>query len=139
MNEQAYFLLDTCAMVQIAGPEPLQADTAQTVEQAANSGRLRVSPISAWEIGMAVAHGRINTTLTALRYFNTFMERTGSQLCVLDPEVLIQSISLPGDFHKDPMDRILVATARHYGFTLVTSDRAILAYGRQGHVKTLAC
>ena len=37
------------------------------------------------------------------------------------------------------MDRILVATARHYGFTLVTSYCAILAYGRQGHVKTLAC
>lgn len=92
MNEQAVFLLDTCAMVQIAGPEPLQADTAQTVEQAANSGRLRVSPISAWEIGMAVAQGRINTTLTALRYFNTFMERTGSQLCALDPEVDRKSV-----------------------------------------------
>ena len=38
MNEQAVFLLDTCAIVQIAGPKPLQADTAQAVEQAANSG-----------------------------------------------------------------------------------------------------
>ena len=139
MNEQGVFLLDTCAIVKIAGPTPLQADAAQTIEQAANSGRLRISPISAWEIGMAVALGRINTTLTALGYFNTFLERTGSQLCALDPEVLIQSISLPGQFHKDPMDRILVATARHYGFTLVTSDRAILAYGRQGHVRALAC
>lgn len=139
MNEQGVLLLDTCAMIQIAGPTPFQADTAQTVEQAAMSGRLRVSPISAWEIGMAVALGRINTTLTALGYFNTFLERTGSQLCALDPEVLIQSISLPGRFQKDPMDRILVATARHYGFTLVTSDRAILAYGRQGHVRALAC
>ena len=82
----------------------------------------------------------VDTTLTALRYFNTFLERTGSQLCALDPEVLTQSISLPGQFHKDPMDRILVATARLYGFTLVTSDRAILAYGsRAGHVKTLEC
>jgi len=139
MNEQNVFLIDTCAMIQIAGSTPLQADAAQTVEQAARSGRLRVSPISAWEIGMAVARGRINTTLTALRYFNTFLERTGSLLCALDPEVLTQSISLPGQFHKDPMDRILVATARHYGFTLVTSDRAILAYGRQGHVRALAC
>ena len=139
MNEPGVFLLDTCAMIQIAGPAPLQANTAQTVEQAARSGRLRISPISAWEIGMAVARGRINTTLTALRYFNTFVERTGSQLCALEPEVFTQSISLPGQFHKDPMDRILVATARQYGFTLVTSDRAILAYGAEGHVKTLAC
>ena len=38
---------------------------------------------------MAVAHGRRRHRMTALRYFNTFMERTGSQLCTLDPEVLI--------------------------------------------------
>jgi PIN domain nuclease of toxin-antitoxin system len=139
MNEQNLLLIDTCAMIRIAGPTPLQAETARAVERAATAGRLRVSPISAWEIGMAVARGRINTTLTALRYFNTFLERTGSQLCALEPEVLTQSISLPGQFHRDPMDRILVATARHYGFTLVTSDRAILAYSQHGHVRALAC
>ena len=139
MRETNELLFDTCAMIQIAGPVPLQADTAKAVENAAKTGRLRVSPISAWEIAMAVARGRINTTLTALRFFDTFLERTGSQLCALEPEVLTLSVSLPGQFHKDPMDRILVSTARHNGFTLVTSDSAILAYGKLGHVKVLAC
>jgi PIN domain nuclease of toxin-antitoxin system len=37
------------------------------------------------------------------------------------------------------MDRLLIATARHFDYTLVTNDRAILAYGALGHVKTLAC
>jgi PIN domain nuclease of toxin-antitoxin system len=139
MNEMPELLFDTCAMIQIAGPEPLQAETAAAVETAAKAGRLRVSPISAWEIAMAVDRGRINTTLTALRFFNTFLERTGSQLCSFDPEVLIHSVTLPGHFHKDPIDRILVSTARSYSFTLVTSDKAILAYGKLGHVKVLAC
>ena len=46
---------------------------------------------------------------------------------------------LPGDIHGDPMDRILVASARILEMILVTRDKPILAYGREGHVRTLAC
>ena len=52
---------------------------------------------------------------------------------------MIGSHYLPGRIHSDPMDRLLVETARRLDLTLVTSDRAILAYGALGHVKTLAC
>jgi PIN domain nuclease of toxin-antitoxin system len=46
---------------------------------------------------------------------------------------------LPGDFHAAPMDRMIVATARHLGMPVVTSDRKILAYAEAGHVKVVAC
>jgi transcriptional regulator with XRE-family HTH domain len=52
---------------------------------------------------------------------------------------LIDSSFLPGDFHDDPADRIIVATARAFDLTVVTRDRAILAYARQGYVLALPC
>jgi PIN domain nuclease of toxin-antitoxin system len=56
----------------------------------------------------------------------------------LDGAIAIESVGLPGDFHDDPADRILIATARIRGFTLATRDSGILAYGRAGHVKVVA-
>jgi PIN domain nuclease of toxin-antitoxin system len=60
-------------------------------------------------------------------------------LAALSPEILIASSFLPGEPPNDPADRILLATARDLGATLVTRDRAILAYGESGQVSTLAC
>jgi PIN domain nuclease of toxin-antitoxin system len=46
---------------------------------------------------------------------------------------------LPSQLHDDPVDRILVATARIEGLTLVTRDRALLDYATQGHLRALPC
>ena len=54
-------------------------------------------------------------------------------------EIFISSCFLPEPLHKDPFDRILIATAREHDLTIITRDRAILAYGAAGHVRTLAC
>ena len=51
---------------------------------------------------------------------------------------VIDSCRLPGDFHPDPADRLLVATARRENAVLVTQDRKILAYGASGHVRVMA-
>ena len=61
------------------------------------------------------------------------------QLAEMSPDILIASSFLPGKPPRDPADRILLATARDLGATLVTRDRAILAYGESGQVSTLAC
>jgi PIN domain nuclease of toxin-antitoxin system len=57
----------------------------------------------------------------------------------LSPDILIASSFLPGKPPKDPADRILLATARDIGATLVTRDRALLKYGEEGQVSTIAC
>jgi len=54
-------------------------------------------------------------------------------------ELLIDSQSLPGDIHKDPYDRIIAATAREYGYTVVTRDRALLDYGKAGYLSVMPC
>ena len=61
------------------------------------------------------------------------------ELAELSPQILIASSFLPGDPPGDPADRILAATAREYGYTLVTRDRPLLDYAKQGHLQALAC
>lgn len=55
------------------------------------------------------------------------------------PDIAIDSAQLPGDLHRDPGDRLLIATARHLAIPIVTRDRLILAYAEQGHVRAIAC
>jgi PIN domain nuclease of toxin-antitoxin system len=57
----------------------------------------------------------------------------------MSPEVLIASSFLPGKPPRDPADRIIVATARDLGATLITRDRALLSYGKQGHLSVAEC
>jgi PIN domain nuclease of toxin-antitoxin system len=60
-------------------------------------------------------------------------------LADMPPDVLIASSFLPGVPPRDPADRIIAATARDLGATLITRDRALLAYGGQGHLNVVAC
>jgi PIN domain nuclease of toxin-antitoxin system len=132
-------LLDTCAMLFIGNGTGIDDDADIKIGSAAANGRLFVSPMSAWEIGVGVAKGRLMLPTGPLEFFNRFVERIGARLSSVTPEILVGSSILPGNPHNDPMDRILIATARMLDMILVTRDGPILAYGRAGHVRTLAC
>jgi PIN domain nuclease of toxin-antitoxin system len=132
-------LLDTCTILYIANRDTLREDTRHTLEQAFNGNHAFISTISALEIGQLSARSRAKIPADPFKFFNGFSMLLGISLCELSPEILLRSSFLPSWRHKDPVDRILVTTALVYNLTLVTSDRAILAYGALGHVKTLAC
>jgi PIN domain nuclease of toxin-antitoxin system len=132
-------LLDTCTMLFMGNGVQIDDVADYEIGNAAVDKRLFVSPMSAWEIGMGVAKGRLNLPLGPLEFFNRFIERLGAKLSVVTPEILVGSSTLPGNPHNDPMDRILMATARMLDMILVTRDRPILAYGQAGHLRTLAC
>jgi len=132
-------LLDTCAILFLAEKRFISESTIGHVDEAGENGVLYMSPISAWEIGRGVAKGKMAVAAEPLKFFTQFMERAAAKLCNMGPDILVASSFLPGPIHKDPFDRILVETARRLDLSLVTSDRAILAYGALGHVKTLAC
>ncbi|WP_114358511.1 MULTISPECIES: type II toxin-antitoxin system VapC family toxin [Rhodopseudomonas] len=133
-------LLDTCALIFFATSDDEAGEAGAAVQQAHESGQaVVVSPISAWEIGMLVARGRLNLLMSPLRWFDQVMERSGLSLAALTPDVLVASSFLPGFPHRDPADRIIAATAREYGYRLITRDRSLLAYAREGHIQALAC
>ncbi len=133
-------LLDTCAIIWIALEEQIKPEAKAAMKAAAATDeRVRVSPISAWEMGLLSAKGRLPTTMPPSVLFREVIATPGIRIEALSPEVLIESSFLPGSLHSDPADRILIATARAFGLTLVTRDKAILDYARQGHVSALAC
>ena len=132
-------LLDTCTILYISNKEKLQQGTQGALEHAFNRNHAFISTISALELGQLSVRRRAKVPADPFKFFNDFSSLLGISLCALSPEILLRSSFLPAWRHKDPVDRILVTTALVYNLTLVTSDRAILAYGALGHVKTLAC
>ena len=132
-------LLDTCVLVFSSTGVKMSEDGLNVLEEALGADTAFVSPISAWEIGRAMSLGRIASPLSPLEFYRRFVGLDGVEQCDMPPEVLVSSSYLPGELHRDPMDRILVATAREYDMTILTRDRAILDYAAAGHVKALAC
>lgn len=133
-------LWDTCAAIWIYEQAPLAKPAIDAMSAAYREGvPSYVSPITAWEIGMLSARGRLQLLLKPERWFANLFEVPGVRLADLSPDVLIASSYLPGKPPKDPMDRIIAATARDLGATLITRDRVLLDYGKQGHVAVVAC
>ncbi len=134
------YLLDTCAVIWIANAEPLKEPAAAALEDTPAHGRgVFVSPMTAWEVAMLVAKAKIALSLDPEVWFDRFLGLPGLALAELPPAVLIQSCALPGAPPADPVDRILAATARTFGYTLVTRDRHLLAYGEEGHLRVMGC
>jgi PIN domain nuclease of toxin-antitoxin system len=133
-------LLDTCAVIWVA----LDTRMEPAAIEALSASRRRkvdvaVSPITAWELGLLASRGRLPAAQNPADLFAEFLAQPGMALERLTPTILIDSSYLPGDFHNDPADRIIVATARALDLVVVTRDRAILDYARQGYVRALAC
>jgi PIN domain nuclease of toxin-antitoxin system len=139
MNDK--LLLDTCAVIWIAESDPGMAKAArEALESAALAGMpLHVSLITAWELGLLEASGRVPMSRPADVAFSTFVNLPGIRLQELTGDILVNSSLLPQPFHPDPADRILIATARALDLTILTRDRQILDYAEAGHVRALAC
>ncbi len=93
-----------------------------------------VSAISCWEIAKLVERRRLVLPEPLEKWFVDALGYPGIVLLPLSPEVAVESTRLPGSFHRDPADQIIVATARVYQCPLVTSDERIRQYP---HVKTI--
>jgi PIN domain nuclease of toxin-antitoxin system len=133
-------LLDTCAAIWLFEQAPLSQVSLAAVRSAAISTGVFVSPVSAWEVGL-LATGRRRAVFepSAQAWFDDLLALPGVRLIPLTHRAAIAASSLPGHFHRDPADRLLVATAREFRVPLVTRDRRILDYAGQGHVDAIPC
>ena len=133
-------MIDTCAAIWLTAGDTVSPAATTALDDAADLDRpVYVSPITAWEIGMLVSKGRLTTLLPPDRWFDRFLSRSGARLADMRPALLVASNFLPGKPPNDPADRIIAATARDLGAALITRDRLLIAYGRQGHIRTIAC
>ncbi len=133
-------LLDTCAVIWVAEDEPISDAAAEALDRAHQADALvYVSPITAWEVGLLIARGRLALLIKPQLWFQRMLEVPNMQLADMSPDLLISSSFLPGAPPRDPADRIIAATAREYGYVLVTRDRLLLEYAEQGHIQALVC
>lgn len=128
-------VLDTHTLVWwVTGDATLSKKAMKAIEREQSGGAIIVSAISAWEIAMLVAHARLVLAMDVSSWLATVAEIEAVRFIPVDVEIAAKSVELPGEFHKDPADRMIVATARKLAVPLVTKDEKILSYP---HVKTI--
>ena len=121
-------LLDTHIWVWwVHRDEPLPARLRTFIERH-ESATLGVSAISCWEVAKLVERGRLPLPMPTGDWLHAALAYPGVRLLDLTPDISMQSCSRPGDFHADPADQIIVATARHHRVGLVTLDARIRGY-----------
>jgi PIN domain nuclease of toxin-antitoxin system len=136
----APLLLDTCAVIWLAEAQPLARPATSAMEEAYDTGTsVFVSPITAWEIGMLNARKRLALKISPQRWYRRLFDVLNFSQTELTADILLNSSYLPGRPPRDPADRILAATAREFGYRLVTRDRPLLEYAGQGHIHALPC
>jgi len=121
-------LLDTHVLLWLClEPRRLSRRAAAAIRRSLASGGLGVASISLWEIAMLVALGRLSPRGTPDAWLATLIEISGVVVKELTPTVAVLSTQFPGDFPRDPADRLIGATARAEGLPLVTRDERIRA------------
>ena len=134
------FLLDTFATIRIANGDPIGEPAAGALRAPSGpDAGLAVSPVTAWELAMLVEQGRIALSIEPGAWFGRLCALPGVTLAEMPPGVLIASRALPGSPPADPVARILAATARAHGYTMIARDRRLLDYGAAGHLRVLGC
>ena len=98
-------------------------------EAESNTNPVAISAISLWEIAKLVEYGKIHLSINIDKWFTEIDQNQLIEIKELSFDVAIESTRLGPDFHKDPADQLIVATARVYGLHLLTVDRKIVSSG----------
>jgi PIN domain nuclease of toxin-antitoxin system len=116
----------------------LHARALSAIEQAARASTLAVSAISVWELAMLVKRGRLRLTTAVSSWLEASLRPPGVRIIPVGAALALDSVQLPDfDHHKDPADRIIIATARRHG-TLLTCDQSLLDWAvAHKHVRAL--
>ncbi|MBI4064802.1 type II toxin-antitoxin system VapC family toxin [Candidatus Gottesmanbacteria bacterium] len=128
-------LLDTHVLLWwLENDKHLSLRARSVIEQERKSGEIAVSSISVWEICMLIKGGRLNLARDIETWINDLEAVPFLQITPVNHQMMQSAVFLPEPFHKDPADRIIVATALRLGVPLVTGDAKIRGYR---HVRTV--
>ncbi len=131
-------VLDTHTLIwTVEGDGRLGTSASRQIEETVRTDRLAVSAITPWEIALLVERRRLRLGGEVGEWIAKALALPGVTLIPIEPAMAIDSVRLPGEFHADPADRLIVATARHLKVPLLTADRKILAYSKAGHVRAV--
>lgn len=125
-------VLDTHAWIWFTtGSKKLSKSAAKACEKA---DVILIPAIGVWEVAMLVSKGRLGLDRDVEIWVQQALSLPSIRLEPLLPSISVRSTRLPGEFHGDPADRIITATALEHGIPLVTKDRRLSDYP---HVRTI--
>jgi len=128
------YLLDTNVWLwMVEEPSHIPARMQNIVNNADNYP-FCLSAISVWEVAKKVSLGKLRLSVPIQDWIDKATNDTYIHILPLSIQVSVESTQLPGEFHKDPADQIIVATARHHNLIILTADRLIQSYP---YVKTV--
>jgi len=133
-------LLDTCAAIWLMNAAPMSVRSREAI-RAAQKGHagVFVSPITAWEVATLARKNKIQLNRPPEVWFDSLLSLSGVRLAEMAAGVLVESCRLPGIPPRDPADRIIAATARTFGYTVITRDGELIPYAEQGYIAAIAC
>jgi PIN domain nuclease of toxin-antitoxin system len=111
----------------VQGAPQLGARARAILTSAARTG-IAVSAISCWEVAKLVQLKRLVLPVPTIEWLRIALNHPGVRLVELTPAISVEATQLPGLFHRDPADQLIVATARVLDVPLLTADAKILAY-----------
>lgn len=131
-------VLDTHVLIWAAqDSRKLGRRAAAMLDDIETTGILWISAMCLWEIAMLDNKGRIELGRDVTSWIDAALALPGMKLAPLDPSIAVDTARLPDWEHRDPVDRMLVATARWHSAPLMTADQTILAYAGKGHVRAI--
>lgn len=115
-------------------PEKLSSKVKSIVSGIKENQKLYLSAISIWEFSMLIAKERLSISCDGREWLEEALDDPFLEVVPLSTKVCWESTHLPGDFHSDPADRLIVASARICKAALLSKDAHIRKYS---HVKTI--
>ena len=129
MGVAVVIVLDTHAWVcWVSGSRALSRKASERIDEALGRNAICVSSISCWEVALLVKRGRLELKMGAEDWIAHSEALPYLRFVPVDNHIALRSVGLPGRFHDDPADRIIVATALSLGAKLITKDRRIRRY-----------
>lgn len=119
-------LLDTCALLWLVGQQQSLSAAAKNAISKAN-GSIFISAISAFEIGVQQNKGLLMLPMPPENWFEQVIRLHGIDVLSIDYQTALHATQLP-DLHRDPADRIIIATAIRHQLSIITPDKHIKSY-----------
>ena len=131
-------LLDTHVWIWLTSAQSdIKPSVVESLELAGASNLLFLSPICMWEVALKHSRGKLTLDRPLRDWLIHAAALPGLQLATITPSIAAECAELPPAFHGDTADRILAATARSEGLTLVTHDKLLISLAGQGYLKVL--
>lgn len=130
-------LLDTHIWIWwLGGNDELSDHERDELDYLASKRQIAIAAISLWEAQMRIARGRISVTLPFEQWIREAARPDLVTIIPIDTNVAIALQELPENFHGDPADRLILASALSRNYELATRDRALLSSKLVRHWKT---